>query len=109
MQWTFTTKAQGVKKTVIQKEKAQFKLKPNMKVEGFWHEKARVFAEQLLCNYPPAGLAICGLNLATAQSQRYEHRPQRGAGASRPLLSVESQSDPGCDEKHQFQNTPNPR
>ena len=25
-------------------------------------EKARVFAEQLLCNYPPAGLAICGLN-----------------------------------------------
>jgi hypothetical protein len=29
---------------VIQKEKAQFKLKPNMKVEGFWHEKARVFA-----------------------------------------------------------------
>jgi hypothetical protein len=70
-----------------------------MKVEGFWHEKARVFAEQLLCNYPPAGLAICGLNLATAQSQRYEHRPQRGAVASRPLLSVESQSDPGCDEE----------
>ena len=21
-----------------------------------------MFAEQLLCNYPPAGLAICGLN-----------------------------------------------
>ena len=34
-------------------------------------EKARVFAEQLLCNYPPAGLAICGLNGSGAIFDKY--------------------------------------
>jgi hypothetical protein len=51
-----------------QKEKAPFKSKPT-RLRSSGMREVGVFAAQLFCNYPPARLAICGLNLATAQSQ----------------------------------------